>query len=119
MTKEEKREIIDELEKRLEEKYKLMFMKGHNGAILQEAREKWFNSPDSRSGQCARNSIMANAFGHPFYSWQVWDNVRKLTCQICGKKYVRELAEDTMASAICERLCQTVFDLRESHEGRD
>ena len=46
MTKEEKREIIDELEKRLEEKYKLMFMKGHNGVILQEPREKWFNSPD-------------------------------------------------------------------------
>ena len=52
--------------------------------LLQEAREKWFNSPDSRSGQCARNSIMANAFGHPFYSWQVWDNVRKLTCQHGG-----------------------------------
>ena len=76
--------LDQELEKRLEEKYKLMFMKEHNGAILQEAREKWFNSPDSRSGQCARNSIMANAFGHPFYSWQVWDNVRKLTCQHGG-----------------------------------
>lgn len=115
MTEEEKKEIVDELEKRLEEKYKLMLAKEHSGAVLREPREKWFNSPD----RCAHNSIMANAFGHPFYSWQVWDNVRKLTCQICGKRYVRELAEDKMASAICERLCQIVFDLRESHEGRD
>ncbi|MCI8704188.1 MAG: hypothetical protein HFE60_07890 [Anaerotignum sp.] len=113
MTEEEKKEIVDELEKRLEEKYKLMLAKEHSGAVLREPREKWFNSPD----RCAHNSIMANAFGGPFYSWQVWENVRKLTCQICGKRYVRELAGDKMA--ICERLCQIVFDLRESHEGRD
>lgn len=137
MTEEEKREIIDELEKRLEEKYKRMLAKEHNGAILQEPREKWFNSPDSRiagqspavaaaaagghtrNGQTAHNSIMANAFGHPFYSWQVWDNIQKLTCQICGKRYVRELAGDKMAITICERLCQIVFDLREAHERWD
>lgn len=119
MTEEEKREIIDELEKRLEEKYKRMLAKEHNGAVLQEPREKWFNSPDSRSGQCAHNSIMANAFGHPFYSWQVWDNIRKLTCQICGKRYVRDLAEDKKAAVICEKLCQVIFELREKHEGRD
>lgn len=119
MTEKDKLEIINELEKRLEEKYKQMFMKEHNGAILREPREKWFNSPDSRSGQCARNSIMTNAFGHPFYLWQVWENIRKLTCQICGKRYVRELAEDKAASAVCEKLCQVIFELREGHEGRD
>lgn len=113
MTEKEKQEIISELENRIDEKYKLFLSKENSGLVLKEQREKWFNTPDRRSFQNANQSVMANAFGHPFYAWRAWDNIRKLTCLICGKQYVRQLAGDKIANEICEKLCQTVFDLRE------
>lgn len=46
-------------------------------------------------------------------SWSMWELIRKLTCYICGKSYVRHLAsEEEIANEICNTLCRTVYELR-------
>ena len=71
MTEQEKKELLDELEKRIDEKYK--------GCLTRE---------------------------------EVWETIRKLTCVICGKQYVRQLANVENADEIAEKLCQFVYDLK-------
>lgn len=57
-------------------------------------------------------SLMADAFDSTIISWQVWETIRKLTCVICGKQYVRQLANVENADEIAEKLCQFVYDLK-------
>lgn len=108
MTEQEKTEILDELEARLEKKYKGCLSKEDTQSILKEPRNKWFR--DTQGG-CS-NSLMAEAFDNSIIAWQVWENIRKLTCVICGKQYVRHLEKDDHADEIAEELCQLVYDLR-------
>ena len=55
---------------------------------------------------------MTNAFDNRIVSWQVWETIRKLTCVICGKQYVRHLAGIEESEEIAEQICQFVYDLR-------
>ena len=75
---------------------------------LKAPREKWFKD-ENGSGA---NSLMADAFDSSIISWQVWETIRKLTCVICGKQYVRQLANVENADEIAEKLCQFVYDLK-------
>lgn len=59
-----------------------------------------------------RSSLMMDAFDSSIISWQVWETIRKLTCVICGKQYVRQLANVENADEIAEKLCQFVYDLK-------
>lgn len=108
MTEQEKNEIIEEVEKRLEQKYKGCLSREDTQSVLKQAREKWFtrnplsNKPDSP---------MHKAFGNIIY-WQVWELIRKLTCIICGKQYVRHLSGCKEAEEVAEKLCQFVYDLK-------
>ena len=77
-------------------------------SILKEPRNKWFRDA---KGSCS-NSLMADAFDNSIIAWQVWENIRKLTCVICGKQYVRHLEKDDHAGEIAKELCQFVYDLR-------
>lgn len=43
---------------------------------------------------------------------QVWETIRKLTCVVCGKQYVRQLANVENVDEIAEKLCQFVYDLK-------
>lgn len=108
MTEQEKTEILDELEARLEKKYKGCLTKEDTQSILKEPRNKWFRDIQ---GSCS-NSLMAESFDNSIIAWQVWENIRKLTCVICGKQYVRHLEKDDHADEIAEELCQLVYDLR-------
>lgn len=56
--------------------------------------------------------MMAEAFDSSIISWQVWETIRKLTCVICGKQYVRHLEKDDHADEVAEELCQYVYELR-------
>lgn len=108
MTEQEKKEIIEELESRFEKKYKGCLSREDTQSVLKEPREKWFR--DDR--HASTNSLMARAFDNSIVSWQVWEVVRKLTCVICGKQYVRHLADNEHAEEIAERICKFVYDLR-------
>lgn len=114
MTEQEKNEIVDELEKRLERKYKGCLTREDTQSVLKEVREKWFNNP--RSG-INKDSPMHNVFGNIIY-WQVWELVRKLTCVICGCQYVRHLAGCDYAEEVAERLCQCIYDLKTEYSGK-
>ena len=83
MTEQEKTEILDELEARFDKKYKGCLSKEDTQSILKEPRNKWFRDAQ---GSCS-NSLMADAFDNSIIAWQVWENIRKLTCVICGKQY--------------------------------
>lgn len=114
MTEREKAEILDELEKRLDQKYKGCLSREDTQSVLKQAREKWFtrdvfsNKPDSP---------MHKVFGNIIF-WQVWELIRKLTCIICGRQYVRHLSGCKYAEEIAEKLCQFIYDLRIEYEGK-
>lgn len=114
MTEQEKTEILDELEKRIEQKYKGCLSKEDTQSVLKEAREKWFKY-DSLRGK--KDSPMHKVFGNIIY-WQVWELIRKLTCIICGRQYVRHLAGVKDADEVAEKLCQFIYDLKCEYDGR-
>ena len=107
MTEQEKNEILDELEKRMDKKYKGCLSKEDTHSVLKAPREKWFR--DDNGGN---SSIMSEAFDSTIISWQVWEIIRKLTCVICGKQYVRHLAGIENADEIAEKICQYIYDLK-------
>lgn len=113
MTEQEKKEIIEELESRFEKKYKGSLFKEDTQTVLKVPREKWFRSENGGGS----GSLMAEAFDNTVISWQIWEMVRKLTCNICGKHYVRHIAGDEHAEEIAERICQLIFDLRMEYKG--
>ncbi len=108
MTEQEKKELLDELEKRMDEKYKGCLIREDVATTLKAPREKWFRDENG----IGRGSLMANAFDSSIISWQVWETVRKLTCVICGKQYVRHLANVENADEVAEKLCQFIYDLK-------
>lgn len=115
MTEQEKQEIITELEQRLEQKFSNRLTKQGSQTILKVPREKWFKDTNN-SGQ---QSLMSEVFNSPYASWKIWDAIRKLTCIVCGKNYVQQLADIEDADEVAEKLCQFVYDLkkeREKHE---
>ena len=111
MTEQEKTEIIEELEARFGEKYKGILSREDVATTLSEPRNKWFKDPDIRSASVAKKSPMVEALGNCFVAWQVWDEIRKLTCRICGKSYVRQLTDDDKADEVAETLCEMVYRL--------
>lgn len=108
MTEQEKKELLDELEKRIDEKYKGCLTGEDVATTLKVPREKWFRDENGNG----RNSLMTDAFDSSIISWQVWEKIRKLTCAVCGKQYVRHLANVENADEIAEKLCQFVYDLK-------
>ena len=108
MTEQEKQEIIEELEQRLDRKYKGILSHEDVGSVLKVPREKWFR--DENGG--GHNSLMAEAFDNSIVSWQMWEMIRKITCVICGKQYVRHLSGVKDADEIAEKICQFIYDLR-------
>ena len=113
MTELEKAEIIDELEKRIEKKYKGCLSREDTQSVLKTVRDKWFTY-DCIKG---KDSPMHKVFGNIIY-WQVWELIRKLTCIICGCQYVRHLAGCDYAEEVAERLCKIVYDLKTEYDGR-
>ena len=81
MTEQEKKELLDELEKRVDEKYKGCLTREDVAATLKAPREKWFRDENGNG----RYSLMADAFDSTIISWRVWETIRKLTCVVCGK----------------------------------
>ena len=113
MTEQEKQEIINDLESRFEEKYKGIIAKEDVATVLKEPRNKWFRDEYN----CGHNSPMSQAFGSSIVAWQVWEEVRKLTCRICGKSYVRQLNDNDHADEVAEKLCQLIYDLTMERSG--
>ena len=114
MTELEKAEILDELEKRMEKKYKGCLSREDTHSVLKNTREKWFTY-DKFNGK--PESPMHKIFGNIIY-WQVWELIRKLTCVICGCQYVRHLSGCSYAEEVAERLCQCVYDLKKEYGER-
>lgn len=108
MTEQEKKELLDELEKRMDEKYKGCLTREDVATTLKVPREKWFKDENGYG----HNSLMSEAFDSSIISWQVWETIRKLTCVVCGKQYVRQLVNVENADEIAEKLCQFVYDLK-------
>lgn len=115
MTEQEKKELLDELEKRIDEKYKGCLTREDVATTLKAPREKWFRDENGNG----RNSLMTDAFDSSIISWQVWETIRKLTCVICGKQYVRHLANVENADEVAEKLCQFVYDLKMDFEKQE
>ena len=94
MTEQKEQEIVDRIEKSV--------CKEDTQKVLQKPRNKWFRDANG-SGT---DSLMANALGNSFVAWSAWEQIRRLTCVACGKKYVRQLTEE-----VCEQICQTIYDI--------
>ena len=108
MTEQEKVEILNELEERLVSKYKGCLTREDTQSVLKQPREKWFRNDTKYSN----NSLMSEAFGSSIIAWQVWETIRKLTCVVCGKQYVRHLGDVPNADVVAEKICQFVYDLK-------
>ena len=114
MTEQEKAEILDELEKRIEKKYKGCLTREDVATVLKEPREKWFvGSVGSKSN----TSPMYEVFGNIIY-WQVWELIRKLTCVVCGRQYVRHLSSVSYADEVAEKICQFIYDLKMEYSSK-
>lgn len=113
ITEQEKQELLNELEKRMDGRVKRRPAREASGTVLKKAREKWFEN------ELDRHSLMADAIGDGYIAWQVWDAIRKLTCVVCGRKYVRQLSGIEEAPEIAEKICQYIYDLAvEFKEGK-
>ena len=108
MTDIEKQEIIAEVEASVMAKVDKKYGREDTQSVLKAPREKWFGNSDTRYKTCPP---MREAFG-TFIDYQVWEIIRRLTCLIMGRKYVRQLSGDAKAEEVAERICQFVYDLR-------
>ncbi len=115
MTEQEKNELLEELEQRFEKKYKGCMTKEDVATVLKEPREKWFKDENGHGS----NSLMSEAFGSSIIAWQVWETIRKLTCVVCGKQYVRHLKEEDNADEVAEKICQCIYDLGKEKEAEE
>lgn len=113
MTEQEKAEILEELEKRIDQKYKGCLSREDTQSVLANTRNKWFTH-DCIKG---KDSPMHKIFGNIIY-WQVWELIRKLTCIILGCQYVRHLSGNKYAEEVAEKLCQFVHDLKVEYDGK-
>lgn len=113
MTEQEKELLLDELEKRIEKKYKGCLTREDTQSVLKNVRDKWFTYDAIRGPK----SPMFNLFGTIIY-WQVWENIRKLTCVICGCQYVRHLSRVKDAEEVAEKLCQAIYDIKREYGER-
>ena len=104
ITKAEKLEILDELEKRLDGRLKKIPEREVSGRILKAPREKWFSDGE---GYCG-TSLMGEAFGSGPTAWEA---IRKLTCAVCGVRKVRELKTVEESPVVAEKICQYIYDL--------
>lgn len=59
-----------------------------------------------------RESAMVQAFDTTYMAWEAWDHIRRLTCLVCGVRYVRQLEGNPDAERICDEICQKIYDLR-------
>ncbi len=116
MTEQEKELLLDELEKRIEKKYKGCLTREDTQSVLKNVRDKWFSYDSIRQP----SSPMHKLFGNIIY-WQVWEHIRKLTCVICGCQYVRHLAnlpDPKCAEEVAEKLCQAIYDIKREYGER-
>lgn len=111
MTEQEKQEIISEIKKYFREQG--MTANAYN--CLDDVRSKWFR--ERRRGD--EDSPFEKAFDSTNAALRVWENIRRLTCIMCGKTHVTELRNDPYAEEICEKLCQFVYDLKMEYKGQD
>lgn len=100
MTEQEKNEILDELEKRMEKK--IGCVERPKRDLLRIVRKKWFDD--------GKDSPMGKAFSE--YPENIWECIRRLTVKICNKKRVIYLEESDNADEIAERICQFIYDLK-------
>lgn len=110
MTVEEKEELKAEILEEVQNSLKGKVIREDVSTMLKEPREYWFvkRTVDGNRVDGKMRSVIDSVT-----SWAMWELIRKLTCYICGKSYVRHLAGDEdIASEICNTLCQTVYDLR-------
>lgn len=105
ITEAEKLEILNELEKRMDERAKEFPAKKYPGLVLKEPREKWF------SGKADGCSLMTKAIGNGVIAWKAWDAIRKLTCIVCGAQTVKQLERWNEGAETAEKICQFIYDL--------
>lgn len=110
MTVEEKEELKAEILEEVQKSLKGKVIREDVSTTLKEPREYWFVK---RTVDGKRQDGLMRTVIDSITSWAMWELIRKLTCYICGKSYVRHLAgEEDIANEICNVLCQTVYDLR-------
>jgi hypothetical protein len=110
MTVEEKEELKAEILEEVQKSLKGKVIREDVSTLLKEPREYWFVKPTVDGKR--QDGLMRTVIDS-ITSWAMWELIRKLTCYICGKSYVRNLAgEEDIANEICNVLCQTVYDLR-------
>lgn len=112
MTEQEKEVLKAEIIEEITSKMKPQLMSENVQNVLANPRNKWFRDKD----EGAYHSVMGEVFGTYTY-WQVWEHIRRLTCYICGKGYVRQLRESDHADDVAEKLCQTVYELAKERQG--
>ena len=109
MTEQEKQEIIAEVKSSvMDEVKKEVGIKEHTQKVLKETREKWYGE----SGSIRRKSTMCDAFPTPYMAWDAWEHIRRLTCLVCGERYVRQIENNPDAERICDEICRKIYDLR-------
>lgn len=110
MTEKEKEELKSEILEEVEESLKGKVIREDVATTLKEPRKYWFVE---RTVDGKRQDGLMRTVIDSVTSWSMWELIRKLTCYICGKSYVRHLAnEEEIANEICNTLCQTVYELR-------
>lgn len=108
MTEQEKQEIISEVKKSVMNEMKEKIVKEDTKKILKVPREKWYGERFSQ----VKDSTMVQAFDTPYMAWEAWDHIRRLTCLVCGVRYVQKLEDNPDAERICDEICQKIYDLR-------
>ena len=108
MTEHEKQEVIAEVKESVRNEMKDKIVKEDTQKVLKYPREKWYGERFSTR----QDSTMVQAFDTSYMAWEAWDHIRRLTCLVCGVRYVRQLEGNPDAERICDEICQKIYDLR-------
>lgn len=79
--------------------------------VLAPTYHKWFRDGNNPPYDAKMREIMD---GQQAYS--VWDLVRRVTCNLCGVKYVRNIKDADKANRIADTICQTIYDLGKAEQ---
>lgn len=111
----EKEKLLNELEQRFERRYKGILSGEDTQSVLREPREKWFRDEDGGG----HKSMMTQAIGNSVVAWSMWEDIRRLTCRICGKSYVRQLTPEDHADEVAEKLCALIYAMATKRRRED
>jgi len=110
MTEQERAELKAELIQEIKAELSAKGNSGSASKVLQLVYDKWCNG-ENRHGNHGKFGPLIEVLQNTYKGWQTWDYIRRLTCNIMGVSYVRDIRDVNKARKVAEKLCEVITQL--------